>query len=77
MDTTRQRAELEQMTAEAGLDAPRRGRPSISPSEPSTDVHFRVPESLYDRMYARASQERSTVPEVLRQLLVIEFCDTK
>lgn len=78
MDTIRQRAELEQMTAEAGLDTSnRRGRPSLSRHEPSADIHLTVPESVYDRVYARASEERVSVPEVLRRLLVIEFRNPK
>jgi hypothetical protein len=77
VDSTRQRAELEQAIAEAELDIPRRGRPSLSPDEPSTDVHLTVTESLYDLVYERASQERCSVPEVLRRLLVIEFRNPK
>jgi hypothetical protein len=51
--------------------AEKRGRPTVSPSEPSTDVHLTMPESLYDRVYATASRERLTVPEVIRRALTV------
>jgi hypothetical protein len=48
----------------------RPGRPPVSLSEPSTDVHVTVPNSLYDRAYAVAAKERVSVPEVIRRALV-------
>jgi hypothetical protein len=49
--------------------ATRRGRPSVSPGERSTDVHLTIPDSLYDRAYAKASSQRETVPEIIRRAL--------
>lgn len=47
----------------------RRGRPSVSPGEASTDVHVTVPASLYDRAYAKASSDRVNVQELIRRAL--------
>ncbi len=47
----------------------KRGRPSVSPRETSTDVHLTMSESLYDRAYAEASKTRVSVPEVIRRAL--------
>jgi predicted HicB family RNase H-like nuclease len=51
------------------LEKPRRGRPSISPVESSTDLHFRVETSLYDRAYSAASRDGVSVPEAVRQAM--------
>jgi hypothetical protein len=48
---------------------PRRGRPSVSPQEPSTDVHLTMSDSLYDRTVQRASQQRVSVQDVIRKAL--------
>jgi predicted HicB family RNase H-like nuclease len=48
----------------------RRGRPSVSPKEASTDVHLTMSDSLYDQAYQRAAQQRVSVPEVIRRALV-------
>ena len=50
-------------------EKPRRGRPAISPVEPSTDLHFRVENSLYDHAYAAASRDGVSVPEAVRQAM--------
>jgi len=47
----------------------RRGRPSVSPKEASTDVHLTMSESLYDRAYQRAAHQRVSVQDVIRQAL--------
>ncbi len=48
----------------------KRGRPSLSPDEPSTAVGgLKLPASLYDRAYDRAREERISVPEVIRRAL--------
>jgi len=47
----------------------KRGRPPLSPDEPSTPVQVRLPDSLYDRAYAEASKEHVTVPELIRRAL--------
>jgi hypothetical protein len=47
----------------------KRGRPALSPDESSTDVHFRMPDSLYDRASAAAAQDRLSVPDVIRRAL--------
>ena len=49
--------------------ASKRGRPSVSPKEPSTDVHLTLPVSVYDRAYLEASKARLSVPEVIRRAL--------
>ena len=46
----------------------KRGRPSLGHG-PSTEVHLRVPESLYDRTYAAAIKGRMSVPERIRRAL--------
>lgn len=47
-----------------------RGRPPLSPTEPSTAVGgLKLPASLYDRAYDRAREERISVPEVIRRAL--------
>jgi Arc/MetJ-type ribon-helix-helix transcriptional regulator len=48
----------------------RRGRPPLSDDEGSTPVSVKLPDSLYDRAYARASDDRVSVPEVIRRALV-------
>jgi hypothetical protein len=48
----------------------RRGRPPLEPNDPAVDVHVRMPSKQYDQAYARAQQERLTVPELLRRALV-------
>jgi hypothetical protein len=50
-----------------GADRRKRGRPPVSSSESSTDVHLTIPDSLYDLVYAAASLKRITVPEAIRQ----------
>ncbi len=46
----------------------RRGRPRLSPSgEPSTEVSFRLPVGMYDRMYAEAARQQVSVAEMIRR----------
>lgn len=45
------------------------GRPPLDSRDPSVSVHLRLPAHEYDRLYARASAARVTVPELLRQQL--------
>lgn len=47
----------------------KRGRPALSPSEPSTPVHVKLPGSLYDRVYEAAARDRLSVPERIRMAL--------
>ena len=47
----------------------KRGRPALSSHEPSTDVCVKMPLSLYDLAYDKASTDRVTVPEVVRRAL--------
>ena len=55
--------------ARGGLVASRRGRPPLSDDEGSTSVHVKLPDSVYDRAYERAADERVSVPEVIRRAL--------
>jgi hypothetical protein len=45
----------------------RGGQPPLDPSSPSTSVHLRLPSVEYDALYAQASHERVTVPEIIRR----------
>lgn len=45
------------------------GRPPLDDSDPCVDVHLRLPSKQYDDAFARAQQERITVPEVIRRAL--------
>lgn len=47
----------------------RRGRPRLSPSAPSTSLHLKLPEDVYDKACQVASKHRITVPEVIRRVL--------
>jgi hypothetical protein len=47
----------------------RRGRPSVSPKEASTDVHLTMSESLYDRAFQRAMYQRVSVQDIIRKAL--------
>lgn len=47
----------------------RRGRPSLSPTERSTGIHLRLPESDYDATYRAASARRMSVPDLVRRAL--------
>ena len=53
----------------AVLGGRRRGRPSLVAGETSEGVCVKMPVSLYDRVYARASEARMTVPEYIRTTL--------
>ena len=55
-----------------------RGRPPLSP-EGTTDVHFRVPNDLYDAADAQARRERATQADIFRKAIrnyVTENSDT-
>lgn len=43
------------------------GRPPLDDDDPSVDVHLRLPSKQYDDAYDRATRERMTVPERIRQ----------
>jgi hypothetical protein len=48
----------------------RRGRPPLSPDEPSTAVGgLKLPNSLFDRTCAAARDQQISVPEVIRRAL--------
>ena len=51
----------------------RRGRPRVMPTG-STPV--RVPDETYDALFRRASESRTTVPELVRAVLA-DFCSSK
>lgn len=51
----------------------RRGRPRVMPNG-STPV--RVPDETYDALFRRASESRTTVPELVRAVLA-DFCSDK
>ena len=55
--------------------AVKRGRPPLSPGESSTPVSLKMPTSLYDRAYARATRDRMTVAELLRRALTRVLLD--
>jgi len=49
---------------------PRRrgGRPPMDPADPETvSIQVRVPSRQYDALYARATAQRVTIPELLRR----------
>ena len=54
-------------------EKPHRGRPSVEPDQPSTDVHLTISIRLYDLAYAEASKRRVTVPEVIRRALHVQL----
>jgi hypothetical protein len=45
------------------------GRPPLDAKDPSVKVCVTVPAHAYDRIYARAQQDRVTVPELIRRAL--------
>jgi len=46
----------------------RRGRPPLDAADPTTvQIQVRVPVHQYDRLYARATAQRVTVPELVRR----------
>ena len=47
-----------------------RGRPPLDPSDPSIDVHFRVPSKAYEAACRQAETERLTLAQWLRRNLV-------
>lgn len=49
------------------------GRPPLADNDPSANVQLRVPGSLYDRIYAEASRERLSVPDIIRRALERDF----
>ena len=54
-----------------------RGRPRVSPDQPSTDVLVAMSEGMYDRAYLVATRERISVPEVIRRALDRLLADTR
>lgn len=44
-----------------------RGHPSLIDGETSTPVNVRLPATVYDRAYAKAREERVSVPDVIRR----------
>ena len=67
--------------AERGLDLstwkPRRGRPPLGAEhgQPSPRIAVRLPRSLYDRVADRATRERKSMSEVVRDLLAVYVAD--
>lgn len=57
------------MTTKSESIEPRRGRPPLSTREPSTEVSVRIPVSLYQRVYRRATLERASISEIVRHAL--------
>ncbi len=53
--------------------ANRRGRPSVSPDEDSVGVNVKMPSSMYDRVYDRASRDRVTIPEAIRRAVTTDL----
>ncbi len=47
----------------------KRGRPTVTPGDTSTDVHLTVSSRLYDRMSALAARQQTSVPDVIRKHL--------
>ena len=47
----------------------KRGRPTIGGSEPSTDLHLTLENSLYDRLYVEAQFRRVSAPTLVREIL--------
>jgi hypothetical protein len=48
---------------------PRRGRPPLDPDGPSVSVHLRLLSKDYDALFARAREQRVTVPQTIRRVL--------
>lgn len=47
----------------------RRGRPPLSRTERSAAINVKLPESDYDVAYKMASEQRVSVPEIMRRAL--------
>lgn len=45
------------------------GRPPLDATDPSVDVHVRLPSKQYDAAYTKALAARLTVPELIRRTL--------
>lgn len=63
---------MEPLPARKDLEAPRRGRKSLSgTSEPSSVVGTRIPASQHDQLIRVAGSRRMDVSEFLRELIVL------
>jgi hypothetical protein len=52
----------------ARMPAARRpGRPPLDPSDPSVDLHVKLPSKAYDDLFAKAQALRVSVPELVRR----------
>jgi hypothetical protein len=50
------------------LPTRRRGRPPIDAADPrSINVHVRLPTRQYDALHKRATEQRVTIPELVRR----------
>jgi len=49
------------------MDAPKRGRPPLTPGDRPARVTLLVPSAAYDRAYELAKHEGISVPELLRR----------
>jgi hypothetical protein len=47
----------------------RPGRPPLDPDDRSVAITFRAPRRVVDGLYAQATQQRITVPELIRRAL--------
>jgi hypothetical protein len=47
----------------------RRGRPALDETDPSVNISIRVPSKQYDKMFAEASRQRTTIPALIRRVL--------
>lgn len=45
------------------------GRPPLDADDPSTIVSIRMPSRLFDRVYKHATEQRTTVRDVIRTTL--------
>lgn len=50
-------------------DAPRRGRPSIVPGEPSVQLRVSIEVSLYRQLRQHAQRQRAELNEAIREVL--------
>jgi hypothetical protein len=55
----------------------RRGRPPLDATDRSTKVCVSMPSRRYDLLYKRASQERVSVPELIRRDLARDIRNPK
>ena len=54
-------------------DPKRPGRPPLAPGDTTTSVHIRVPSKLFDKACTAATEQRTTVRDIIRRAVEREL----